>query len=96
MGNCKGPCQGFQTKEAYDEGVNKLTALLKGHIQPLLTEWKNKVSELAATLQFEEAAKFQEKIFALEGYRSKSAVANMRSGTLDVFAIEKSKERYVF
>ncbi len=94
LGNCKGPCQGFQSKEAYEEGVNKLTSLLKGHIQPLLTEWKNQVNEYASNLQFEDAAKIQEKIFALEGYRSKSSVANMRSGTLDVFAIEKSKERY--
>src|SRR6266487_7027902 len=34
LGNCKGPCESFQSKEDYDEGLVQLKNLLKGKLFP--------------------------------------------------------------
>ncbi len=87
LGNCKGPCEGLQTKEEYDEGILQLKSLLKGNLTPLLTELKNKVAVQSAALEFEKAANYQNKILQLQQYQAKSTVVNTSIGSTDVFTI---------
>ena len=34
LGNCKGPCEGFQTLEDYEEGLQQIKNILKGNLAP--------------------------------------------------------------
>src|SRR5580765_2448916 len=36
LGNCKGPCEGLQTAEDYNEELKQLVNLLKGNLSPVL------------------------------------------------------------
>src|SRR5437763_15473581 len=36
LGNCKGPCEAFQSKESYDEGLKQLKNFLKGRLGPVI------------------------------------------------------------
>ena len=36
LGNCKGPCEGFQTQEDYTQGLAQLKNLMKGNLYPCL------------------------------------------------------------
>ena len=88
LGNCKGPCVGFQTLEDYNNDITQLKDLLKGNLGPILSNYKAKLKEHAANLEFEKAAIFQFKITKLLDYESKSTVVNTKTGTVDVFSIE--------
>lgn len=87
LGNCKGPCEGFQSIEEYNEGLSQLKSLLKGNLQPLLTDLKNKIKEHSSNLEFEKAAFFQNKINLLSAYQAKSTVVNTKIAETDIFSI---------
>ena len=96
LGNCKGPCEGHQNIDNYNEGISELKDLLKGNLQPVISNYKNKIKEHAANMQFEKAAIYQHKIEHLQAFASKSTVVNTNTGTVDVFSIiEEANTAYV-
>jgi excinuclease ABC subunit C len=92
IGNCKGPCQGFQNEEDYNEGVSQLRALLKGNTGPLMHYLKSKMTHYAEQLDFEKAEQCRQKIDHLIQFQSKSSIVNSKIGTIDVFAVVEQKE----
>ena len=96
LGNCKGPCEGLQTTEDYNEGLQQVANLLKGNLSPVIQHFKTEMKEHIAALAFEKAAQLQKKIEHLQQYQSKSAVVNTKTGTVDVFSIlEDGNNAYV-
>jgi excinuclease ABC subunit C len=96
LGNCKGPCEGFQSLEDYDDGILQLKHILKGNISPVLQYFKQQIKLHAEQMEFEKAAIYQSKIEHLQQYQSKSAVVNTSSGTIDVFSIiEEGDQAFV-
>lgn len=89
LGNCKGPCEGLQNAESYQEGLVQLKNLLKGNLGPVLGRFKQEMREYAEKMQFEKAEMVRKKIEHLEGYQSKSIVVSRHLGTLDVFSVLK-------
>lgn len=87
LGNCKGPCEGLQTAEDYDEGINRIRHMLKGNLKPVLLELRRLVKHHSDNLEFEKAAQYQEKIRHLNEYQSSSTIVNSWIGTVDVFSI---------
>lgn len=92
LGNCKGPCEGLQTTEEYKEDLSQLKNLLRGNLAPVIRHFKTEMKTQAATLAFEKAAIVKKKIDFLENYQSRSVVANVKAGNMDVFSILKEKE----
>ena len=96
LGNCKGPCEGLQTEEDYQEGLTELTHLFKGNIAPVLSKFKLLQRQYIEMLEFEKAAFYQNKIENLQKYHARSAVVNTNTGTVDVFSIlEEGDMAYV-
>lgn len=96
LGNCKGPCEGLQSLEDYDDGIQQLKHILKGNISPVLQYFKQQIKCHAEQMEFEKAAIYQSKIEHLQQYQSKSAVVNTSSGTIDVFSIiEEGDQAFV-
>lgn len=87
LGNCKGPCEGFQSLEEYDQGIEMLKSMLKGNLTPLMQQLKLEMSAYAERLEFEKAELVFKKIESLKNYKVKSAVVDTRTGNLDVFSI---------
>jgi len=87
LGNCKGPCQGFQTAEDYNEELSQLTNLLKGNLSSVIQHIKIEMKALAERMEFEKALIYQKRIEHLQNYQSKSTVVDTNIGTVDVFAI---------
>jgi len=88
LGNCKGPCEGLQTAEDYQENLAHLKNLLRGNLSPVIRHFKGEMKRYAEALAFEKAALVKKKIDFLENYQSRSVVANSRAGDLDVFSIQ--------
>ena len=96
LGNCKGPCEGLQTKENYQEELQQLVNLLKGNLRSVIQHYKIEVQEYIRLMEFEKAAVYQKKIEHLKTYQSRSTVVNTRMGNVDVFSIlEEGNIAYV-
>lgn len=87
IGNCKGPCEGYESLENYQQEVDAIREILKGNFKESLKDFKKKMTLLAQEMQFEEAQKLKEKIEILENYQSRSMVANPKITNIDVFSI---------
>lgn len=92
LGNCKGPCEGLQSEQDYQEGIVQIKNLLKGNLNPVINHFKNEMKVLATRMEFEKAGLVKKKIDFLKNYQSRSIVANPRLSELDVFSIVKHEE----
>lgn len=86
--NCKAPCIGLQSHEAYMKDIVQIKEILKGNTQSISQALKKEMMSLARELKFEEAQKLKEKYELIENYRSKSEIVSSVLHNIDVFAIE--------
>ncbi|MFZ1452909.1 MAG: excinuclease ABC subunit UvrC, partial [Ferruginibacter sp.] len=87
LGNCKGPCEGLQSLEDYNEELRQLVNILKGNLSPVIQHFKNEMQSHVQNLEFEKAAILKNKIAYLKNYQVRSTVVNTRMGSVDVFSI---------
>ena len=87
IGNCKGPCEGYESLEHYQSQIEKIRQILKGNFKESLKDFKKLMTDLAMEMKFEEAQKIKEKIEVLENYQSRSTILNPKITNLDVFSI---------
>ena len=87
LGNCKGPCEGFQEEQEYHNHIEAIRQIVKGNFKDSLHTFKKQMKLHAKNMEFEEAQRIKEKIEVLEKYQSKSTVVNPRISNVDVFSI---------
>ncbi len=87
IGNCKGPCEGFESLEDYQKQVDAIREILKGNFKESMRDFKKVMTDLASEMHFEEAQKIKEKIAILENYQSRSTIINPKITNIDVFSI---------
>lgn len=85
--NCKGPCEGFQHEDDYNQTITEITEIIKGNISNVLKQLKSKMMSYADMLEFEKAHIIKEKIEHLGNYKSKSTIVNPNIENVDVFTI---------
>lgn len=95
IGNCKGPCQNYQTQADYDNNIEEITSILNGKIGTVIRDVKQVIKTAADDMNFELAHAYQKKLLVLEKYQSKSTVVNSAITNIDVVSIA-SDERYAF
>ncbi|MHB2152961.1 excinuclease ABC subunit UvrC [Calditrichota bacterium GD2] len=84
---CKGPCQGLQSKEDYAQMIEQVRKFLRGKTDELSKELKRQMADLAARMEFEEAALVRDRLKALEQYRNNQKIVQGDFKDRDVFAI---------
>ena len=87
IGNCRGPCEGFESLENYQTHVEAIRQILKGNFKDSLRDFKTKMQQLAEDLEFEAAQKVKDKIEVLENYQAKTTIINPKLHNIDVFSI---------
>lgn len=87
LGNCKGPCEGNQTEDNYQESIKAVRGILKGNFKESLQHLKNIMLDFASDMKFEEAQKIKEKLDSLQNYQAKSTIINPSINNVDVFSI---------
>ncbi len=86
IGNCKGPCEGLQTREDYDESITAIKSILKGNINTVIDHLEQQMLSHATKYEFEQAQSYKEKIDALEKYKGRSVVVSPTIHHVDVFS----------
>ncbi|MGZ3945649.1 MAG: excinuclease ABC subunit UvrC [Mucilaginibacter sp.] len=95
LGNCKGPCQNYQTEDDYEHNIEEITEILNGKTGAVLRNLKKDLDDAVSNLNFEAAHKLKRKFDLLEKYQSKSTVVNSSITDVDVFNIA-SDVKYAF
>jgi excinuclease ABC subunit C len=87
LGNCKGPCVGYQNEEDYNESIRQIKEILKGNLSSVIDHLNDTMNKLAAEMKFEQAHSVKEKIDILSRFRSKSSIVSSTIRNVDVFAM---------
>lgn len=95
IGNCHGPCEGYERPEEYDKKIADIRDILDGKISGVIRRIKEQMEAAAARLDFEEAHQLKNKLDLLDGYQSRSTVVSSSITNLDVFNIA-SEGNYAF
>ncbi|MEJ7778294.1 MAG: excinuclease ABC subunit UvrC [Daejeonella sp.] len=95
IGNCKGPCQAFQTEDDYDQNISEIKDILNGKTSAVVRRLKNQLDTSVAELNFELAHRLKRKYDLLDRYQSKSTIVNSSITDVDVFSIA-TDEKHAF
>ena len=87
LGNCKGPCENFQSEVNYNEAIKAIRNIVKGNFKESLEKFQEMMMGFAEKMEFEEAQKVKEKLDLLSNYQAKSTIVNPSINNVDVFSI---------
>ncbi|MCB0738885.1 MAG: excinuclease ABC subunit C [Bacteroidetes bacterium] len=87
IGLCKGPCEAKYSQTEYDENVEQIRKILKGHSNMVIQFLKEKMQSAIENLAFEDAAQLKEKLDLLENFMERSTVVRSKIHDVDVFSI---------
>ena len=87
IGRCAAPCVGLISQEDYRAVIDQVVEFLSGRARPLERRLEQRMKEAAAEHEFEEAARFRNRLYAVR-HLSESQVADKRSlGSADVLGV---------
>lgn len=87
INQCLGPCQGNVNKEEYWSMIKEICKFLDGKHDDLLQDLRVKMAEAANNLEFEKAARYRDRIAAIESIRESQKVVYTSSvDDMDVIA----------
>ncbi len=91
IGNCKGPCEAFQSEEDYMQSIKAIGKILKGNVSEVLTLLKDQMAAASAQYKFEEAHQLKLKYNKLIEFQGRSTIVSHTITNLDVFSIAEEQ-----
>ena len=92
LGNCMGPCEGFQSEDEYNKNIEQVKDILKGKSNQVIQHIKEKINEYAENYEFEQAENYKKKLLILENFQAKSTIVNPTIHNVDVFSVVDAYE----
>ncbi len=89
---CKGPCEGRQPLEEYEQEIAQVHQILKGQLSIPQQYFKQNMIAAAEKMEFEKAHEWKQKLEMLQNFQAKSTVVNPKIGNVDVVAIASDEE----
>jgi excinuclease ABC subunit C len=90
---CHAPCVGYISKEDYREVIDQVIEFLSGDDRPIRRRLEQEMREAAAAERFEDAARYRNRLRAIERLSERQAVERPSAGSFDVIGIAVSPER---
>jgi len=84
---CLAPCVGYVTKEDYRTIVDGVIEFLSGETRPVLRQLEEKMRVAAERQEFEEAARYRNRLTAVRHLAERQAADKRAIGTVDVIGI---------
>ena len=84
---CLAPCVGYVTKEDYRGIIERVIEFLSGDSRPVLRELEEKMRDAAERQEFEEAARYRNRLTAVRHLAERQAADKRAIGTVDVIGI---------
>ena len=92
---CLGPCCNEISQKEYDENVREVILFLKGKTQYLSRRIKNNMVREAENQNYEEAAKFRDKLFAIQTILEKQVAVTTDLMDRDIIATAGSSDCFI-
>ncbi len=90
---CHAPCVGYISKEDYREVIDQVVEFLSGDDKPIRRRLEAEMRAAAAEERFEDAARYRNRLRAIERLSERQAVERPSSGSVDVIGVAVSPER---
>src|SRR6478752_7472786 len=92
---CHAPCVGYVTKAAYRGIIDGVIECLSGDVKPIQRELEQKMHDAAREERFEDAARYRNRLFAVQHLVERQAVERQSVGTIDVIGFAAEGDRAV-
>jgi excinuclease ABC subunit C len=92
---CLAPCVGYVSKEDYDAIIEQVIEFLSGDDRPIRNELERKMKTAAAAERFEEAARYRNRLYAVQHLAERQGADRSRVGTIDVLGLAIDGDRAV-
>ena len=89
---CIAPCAGYVTKEQYSEMINDIMDILNGKDKTIIKTLKKDMEDASMNLEFEKAAKYRDKILAIEAIVEKQKIFKTMEGDEDFINIYQDEK----
>ena len=90
---CLAPCVGYVSKEAYREVIDGVVEFLSGNDKPIRGELDRQMRAAAADERFEDAARYRNRLHAVDRLAERQAVERASIGTIDVVGVAVGPDR---
>jgi len=92
---CYAPCVGYISREEYRDLIDQVIEFLSGDDKPIRRRLEEQMREAAAEERFEDAARYRNRLRAIERLSERQAVERPGGGAVDVIGVAVSSERAV-
>jgi excinuclease ABC subunit C len=90
---CAAPCIGAITREAYGEVIDAVIAFLGGDTRTITRTLENEMKEAASEERYEDAARYRNRLQAIESLAARQAADKRAVGTADVIGLALDGEQ---
>jgi excinuclease ABC subunit C len=90
---CYAPCVGYISKEDYRAIIDDVIEFLSGNDRPIRRQLEAEMKRAAAEERFEDAARYRNRLFAVDRLSERQAVERKSIGTIDVVGVAVGPER---
>ncbi|MBV8597428.1 MAG: excinuclease ABC subunit C, partial [Actinobacteria bacterium] len=90
---CYAPCVNYISKEEYRTIIEGVIEFLSGNDKPIRAELERQMREAAAEERFEDAARYRNRLAAVDRLAERQAVERASIGTIDVIGVAVGEER---
>src|SRR5579859_4885376 len=92
---CLAPCVGYVSRENYRAIIDGVIEFLSGNTRPIQRELEQKMQDAAAEERFEDAARYRNRLYAVQHLVERQAVERHSGGTADVVGFAAEGDRAV-
>ena len=92
---CLAPCVGYVTKEDYRAIIDSVVEFLSGSVRPIQRELEEEMNAAAREERFEDAARYRNRLFAVQHLVERQGVERHSGGTADVIGFAAEADRAV-
>jgi excinuclease ABC subunit C len=90
---CLAPCVKYVSKEDYREVIDGVIEFLSGETRPIMRQLEARMKEAADEERFEDAARYRNRLFAIERLAERQAADKRAVGTVDVIGLAVDGDR---
>ena len=92
---CLAPCVGYVSKDDYRAIIDGVVEFLSGNVRPIQRELEQKMHDAAGEERFEDAARYRNRLFAVQHLVERQSVERQSVGNVDVIGFATVDDRAV-
>jgi excinuclease ABC subunit C len=92
---CLAPCVGYVSPEDYRAIIDSVIEFLSGDVKPIQSELERRMNEAAGEERFEDAARYRNRLFAVQHLVERQSADRQSVGTADIVGFAAKGDRAV-